>query len=63
MENVAQNLRTRYNVETKILQFDFFLLVNQEGLDKLKVLLETITEDVSLLVNNVGQIINGPFHE
>jgi short-subunit dehydrogenase len=63
MEKVANKIESEYQRKTRMLQFDFSLLSNGEGVYKLNNILGTITEDVSILVNNVGMIHLNPLHK
>lgn len=55
MENVARNIEQRYGVQTKIVKFDFNELINTKNIERMYEILDSITEDVSILVNNVGK--------
>lgn len=63
MEKVAEKLRTEYNVEAKIIQYDFADLVDKQDVDRMHALLDKIDEDVSILINNVGMAYVRPIGE
>ena len=46
-------------VQTKTLIFDFGKLDSEEAAQELKNLLESLKEDISILVNNVGALLYG----
>ena len=53
-EKVACEIRQAANVQTKVLIFDFATLESEESVLKLRQLLETVSQDVSILANNAG---------
>jgi len=63
MEKVAAKIQKEYQRQTRLIQFDFCELSNGEGVFRLNKVLSTITEDVSILVNNVGMMHLNPFHK
>ena len=50
----AKEIREASGVQTKVLIFDFASLETEEIAQKLKDLLDSVNEDISILVNNVG---------
>jgi short-subunit dehydrogenase len=63
MQGVADKIKNLYNVETKILVFDFSTLVDIDDVDRMDSLLDSIQEDVCILVNNVGKANANQFHK
>jgi len=59
----AKKIKTEYGKETRVLPFNFNVLATEEGVDNLNSLLDTVTEDVSMLVNNVGITHNNHFEK
>ena len=54
LEKVAAKCRDEFNVQTRIVQFDFGTLTNPEAVKELYAKLDTIDVEVSLLANNAG---------
>ena len=63
LETVAKTLSSTYNVETRILTFDFQDLITEEGVSTLYSKLDTIKEDICLVVNNAGKANVSFFHQ
>ena len=62
LDAVADEIKKTYNTETKCVVFDFNVFYTDEVIAKLREQLE-VFDKVSLLVNNVGVGITGPFHK
>ena len=63
MEKVAQNLRDKYKVQVKIIQFDFANLGTKEQVEDLYSKLDQIKEDVCIVANNAGKAHMNPIHD
>ena len=62
LEKVASELKKEYpGIKTKCIAFDFSTLETEDSVKVLTDLVEGITEDVSVLVNNVGVSLYGDF--
>ena len=62
MKEVAQQLERDYKVKTKVIEFNLAISSAKE-VENLYTTLDTITEDVCLLVNNAGKAHANPIHE
>ena len=55
LKKVAAEIRADFQVQTKVVVFDFATLSTLESVEELKAVLEEhLPEDMSILVNNVG---------
>lgn len=63
MTETATELREKYGIQTKELSFDFNTLYTEEAAGKLKAILDSVQEDVAILINNVGVIDFGTLGE
>ena len=62
LDHVAAKLRSDFKVDTRIVEFNFIELSDVNGVNKLKLELDKITEDVCILVNNAGTARKDVFH-
>jgi short-subunit dehydrogenase len=62
MDQVAAKIKTDFKVDTRTIAFDFRTLNNIEGVQKMNGLLDSIQEDICIIVNNVGKAYSNPFH-